>query len=102
MSDETYNGWKNYETWKLALNIDNEQGLYNEVLELVKDGCPDFSGDDLRGYLEEIFEYNDVGYKICDFWSYNEWREIYFDEIVDAKKEEIKEQEAYNRVERGE
>jgi hypothetical protein len=30
MSDKKgYNGWTNYETWNLALWIDNEQGSYN-------------------------------------------------------------------------
>ena len=25
----TYNGWTNYETWNVALYINNDQGLYN-------------------------------------------------------------------------
>ena len=29
MSDKTYNGWTNYETWLVALWIDNDQGSYN-------------------------------------------------------------------------
>lgn len=27
--DKKYNGWTNYETWNLALWMDNEQGSYN-------------------------------------------------------------------------
>lgn len=27
---KTYNGWTNYETWNVALWIDNEQGSYNQ------------------------------------------------------------------------
>lgn len=30
---KTYNGWTNYETWNVALWIDNEQGSYNEWRE---------------------------------------------------------------------
>ena len=28
MKDKTYNGWTNYETWAVALWMDNEQGSY--------------------------------------------------------------------------
>jgi len=29
MKDTTYNGWENYETWAVALWIDNEEHLHN-------------------------------------------------------------------------
>ena len=28
LTDTTYNGWTNYETWNVALWIGNDQGLY--------------------------------------------------------------------------
>src|SRR5712691_4616597 len=28
MAEDGYNGWKNYETWAVALWIDNDQGTY--------------------------------------------------------------------------
>ena len=37
MSDETYNGWKNYATWGVALVLDNDEGTYNHVREMVAD-----------------------------------------------------------------
>lgn len=32
-----YNGWKNYETWNVALWIDNDQGSYSQRQEMTQD-----------------------------------------------------------------
>ena len=34
---ETYNGYKNYCTWAVALWLDNEQGTYNYMRELAQE-----------------------------------------------------------------
>lgn len=34
MQTETYNGWKNYETWNVALWLGNDEGTYNLVREM--------------------------------------------------------------------
>jgi hypothetical protein len=31
-----YNGYKNYETWNVALWIDNDEGLYNRLVAYAK------------------------------------------------------------------
>ena len=36
MTDTTYNGWTNYETWNVALWIDNEQGTYWEARDMAR------------------------------------------------------------------
>jgi hypothetical protein len=33
LTDTTYNGWTNYETWNVALWINNEEGLYEFARE---------------------------------------------------------------------
>ena len=79
---EEYNGYTNYETWKLCLNLDSDEGLYN---------CyKDFEGNenDLKQNIEECFKV-DNGYKVSyDFWSYNEWQEIDWEEVLSTRKED--------------
>ena len=45
--DKTYNGWKNYETWNVALWISNDEVLYNLAKE-----CRDY--EEFREQMEEI------------------------------------------------
>jgi len=37
MGDKRYNGWTNYETWNVALWMDNEEGSYKSVRRLTAD-----------------------------------------------------------------
>ena len=33
LTDTVYNGWTNYETWNVALWINNDEGLYHLAME---------------------------------------------------------------------
>ena len=43
-----YQGWKNYETWAVALWLDNEEGSYNTARQIVKEGLKD------GGHISEV------------------------------------------------
>ena len=67
MSDETYNGWANRETWAFYLHLSNDQGLWEWVGETVE-GCaashrrlwgdvyPTFLGETLVELVEDLWE----------------------------------------------
>ena len=92
MSEEGYNGWTNYETWLLALNVDNDQSLYNFTRDLIKQTKSVDVWDaakEIKEQLEDITydEKCDI-YKICDKWTQRDWNEINFNEIVKSWSEE--------------
>ena len=39
--DTTYNGWSNYETWNVALWLDNEPSTYTETREAMREAWND-------------------------------------------------------------
>ena len=39
MTLDTYNGWKNRETWLVNLWLTNEQGPYNTLVEIAESDC---------------------------------------------------------------
>jgi len=98
MSD--YNGWTNYETWKLALNINNDEGMQETVFDFIRQNknCTVF---EFRDWIEEFIsdcnteEIKKIGYKLSDFWSFNEWNEINFSEILETFKQNVEEVDNY-------
>ena len=59
MSTQTYNGWANYETWNVALYINNEYEMYQTAVEWVRDrldlGYDSLSYDIFRHTLNSLF-----------------------------------------------
>ena len=56
---QTYNGWANYETWNVALWMQNNQFLYNTAV-----ACVEYKSDDETPYTKFIRNMHNVD-KIC-------------------------------------
>lgn len=52
--EESYNGWKNYETWNVALWIQNDESLYD-----IAKSCKR-TRDPYKSFVEYIRELNSV------------------------------------------
>ncbi|MAH49118.1 hypothetical protein CMI37_25055 [Candidatus Pacearchaeota archaeon] len=79
-SSTEYNGYTNYETWLLCLNLDTDEGLYKLFNNY------EGTADDLKEELEKMFcHVDEIGYKICDFWSNRDWAEINWQEVLETR-----------------
>lgn len=68
MSDETYEGWVNRETWAFNLHWANDRGLYEETLERAKEylsgnaDADDYMlGEHVVGYWRDLLDGYDFG-----------------------------------------
>jgi 7-cyano-7-deazaguanine synthase in queuosine biosynthesis len=54
-TEKGYQGWKNYETWDVALWIDNDQGFQELIFEMGRD-AKDTSAfaDSIKEFIEEM------------------------------------------------
>ena len=56
MSDNTYNGWTNWETWQELLWADNEQAWHREVCKFVEWAAPLAAFDEkCKQFFREMF-----------------------------------------------
>ena len=89
--DAEYNGYSNYETWLMSLNLDNEQPLNGMVMTIAN--AKDLDTYDKAQVLKERVEemsYNDgLGvYKICDTWTERDFQEVDWCEIIESHLDE--------------
>lgn len=100
-NQKEYNGWTNYHTWSVALNIDNDQYMQEETLRVIKEGEVN-NGDELKSWfkqnLEDAGNYNEEyrSYKLSDAWSERELDDdVNWYELYNTYKAQVKENEEY-------
>jgi hypothetical protein len=114
-NDKKYNGWANYETWNVALWIDNDQGSYSQRCEMAQDAWDGAEADRnftreeravldlsqaLENWIEEMNPIGDGASLFTDLLNAAlgevDWHEIaeHFIEDVEKAEEEAEEVEA--------
>ncbi len=91
IEDSKYNGWSNYETWLMSLNLDNEQPLNEMVMSISnsKDLDTYDKAQVLKERVEEMFYNDGLGvYKICDTWTERDFQEVDWCEIIESHLDE--------------
>ena len=93
MSDNTYNGWTNYETWQASMWLD-QYGFYSLQLDRWEDDgeMPQLDSDDVYTFIEEIvldFEFKGLlGDIVCGWLSSVNWSEIANKYNADLEREQ--------------
>ena len=90
MSDQTYNGWTNWETWNFKLWIDNEEFSYYAVLELAKGKDKNELSKELKSWADDMREEMEVGFGFFADVCNSAIKEINFHEIAESYLLEIK------------
>ena len=81
MTDQTYNGWSNYETWNVSLWLNKEEPMYRAVQTLAA-RYPDHLADAIREYVIGFASVNEDHFG--DLESRDEIDRVNWTEIAEA------------------
>jgi hypothetical protein len=88
---DRYNGYANFKTWQVGLNIDNDEGLYIESRDAIKRGDIK-DGESYKEWFKEYTQTKEEGfYKVYDGWSDAELDEVDWNELYETHKKELEE-----------
>ncbi len=79
MNDTTYNGYANYETWNVALWLNNDEPLYHYMLDARPDDCTPMAAMSLV--------LNIMPGGTPDFDSVDDYERVNWSEIADVIRE---------------
>ena len=87
MSEEGYSGYENWETWNVSLWLSNDEGLYNQTIELMALNPPrhseakayfaDEASLEVKEFVEQLLDDNIITDKISIHRV--DWQEILMD-----------------------
>lgn len=95
-----YNGWSNFLTWQVALNIDNDQYFQEEVTQKVGENEIK-NGYELKEWFKEELESSDNYnedynvYKLSDSWTNRELEDVDWNELYSTYKRNYEEEKKY-------
>jgi len=70
LTDQTYNGWSNYETWNVALWIQNDPGFYDLAREYRYHGYNAFAEMimEFRSSTPDGVKWDDPNLNMCELY----------------------------------
>lgn len=88
--DQEHNGYTNFDTWLMSLNLDNDQYLNSEVMR-TSNGQGEIydKAEQLKDWVESKFYVEKYGIiKICDTWTERDFQSIDWCDIIRAHVDE--------------